>query len=94
VRELAASGLIVLADKGHHGAGEHIRTPYQGRNKPAWQKEANRAHSINHALFVRALTASHLPPDAEAHGPRNQCYHVAVRGCLASGLAPTPSEPG
>jgi hypothetical protein len=27
LRELAASGLIVLADKGYHGAGEHIRTP-------------------------------------------------------------------
>jgi hypothetical protein len=26
VRELAAAGLIVLADKGYHGAGDHIRT--------------------------------------------------------------------
>jgi DDE superfamily endonuclease len=42
---LAASGLIVLADRGYHGAGGHIRTPYKGRNKPASQKAANRAHA-------------------------------------------------
>src|SRR5215510_16534264 len=29
VAELAAAGLIVLADKGYHGAGDHIRTPYK-----------------------------------------------------------------
>jgi hypothetical protein len=45
VKELAACGLVVLADKGYTGAGEHIRTPYRGRNKPASQKEANRAHA-------------------------------------------------
>ena len=45
VAELAASGLIVLADKGYAGAGDHIRTPYKGRNKPASQKAANRAHA-------------------------------------------------
>ena len=45
IRELAAAGLIVLADKGYHGSGDHIRTPYRGRNKPASQKEANRAHA-------------------------------------------------
>ena len=43
VAELA-TGLIVLADKGYHGAGEHIRTPYRGKNKPESQKAANRAH--------------------------------------------------
>jgi len=45
VRELAAAGLIVLADKGYDGAGDHIRTPYKERNKPASQKAANRAHA-------------------------------------------------
>jgi hypothetical protein len=45
IRELASSGLIVLADKGYTGAGDHIRTPYKGRNKPASQKDANRAHA-------------------------------------------------
>ena len=43
--ELAVSGLVVLADKGYGCADEHIRTPYKGRNKPASQKEANRAHA-------------------------------------------------
>ena len=45
VRELAGCGLVILADKGYTGAGEHIRTPYRGRNKPASQKDANRAHA-------------------------------------------------
>jgi hypothetical protein len=45
LRELAASGLVVLAGKGYHGAGDHIQTPYKGRNRPASQKAANRAHA-------------------------------------------------
>ena len=45
LRELAASGLIVLADKGYAGAGEHVRIPYRGRGKPDSQKDANRAHA-------------------------------------------------
>jgi len=45
IRELAAAGLIVLADKGYHGAGDPVLTPYRGRTKPASQKEANRAHA-------------------------------------------------
>jgi hypothetical protein len=45
IRELATAALVVLADKGYHGAGDHVRTPYRGRNKPAYQKEANRAHA-------------------------------------------------
>jgi hypothetical protein len=45
VRHLAASGLIVLADKGYAGAGDHIRTPYKGTNKPPALKAANRAHA-------------------------------------------------
>ncbi len=45
MRELAAAGLIVLADKGYAGAGDHIRTPCKGKNKPESQKAANRAHA-------------------------------------------------
>ena len=44
VAELAASGLVVLGDKGYIGE-DGIRTPYRGRNKPASQKDANRAHA-------------------------------------------------
>jgi DDE superfamily endonuclease len=42
---VAASGLVVLADKGYTGAGNHIHTPCKGRNKPPAQKTANRAHA-------------------------------------------------
>ncbi len=54
VRELAASGLIVLADKGYIGAGQHVITPYRGRGKPASQKIANRAHAKLRAPAERA----------------------------------------
>jgi len=45
VRALASTGMIVLADKAYQGAGEHITTPYRGRNKPESQKQANRSHA-------------------------------------------------
>ena len=54
VRRLAAAGLIVLADKGYIGAGEHVHTPYRGRNKPASQKAANSAHARLRAPGERA----------------------------------------
>ena len=54
-RELAATGLIVLADKGYHGAGDPVRTPYRGRGKPASQKEANRAHARLRSPGERAI---------------------------------------
>jgi hypothetical protein len=38
IRELDASELIVLADKGYLGAGEPLITPYRGSNKPASQR--------------------------------------------------------
>jgi hypothetical protein len=55
IRELATAGLIVLADKGYHGAGDHILTPYRGRNKPASQKDANRAHAQLRSPGERAI---------------------------------------
>jgi len=42
VCELAADGLIVLADKGYLGGGRHILTPYRSRNMPASRKAATR----------------------------------------------------
>jgi hypothetical protein len=54
IRQLAAAGLIVLADKGYTGAGEHVMTPYRGRNKPASQKAANSAHAKLRAPGERA----------------------------------------
>ena len=54
VRRLAAAGLIVLADKGYTGADGPVITPYRGRNKPASQKAANRAHAKLRAPGERA----------------------------------------
>jgi hypothetical protein len=45
---LREAGLIALGDRGYHGydkSGKHVINPYKGRNKPASQKDANRAHS-------------------------------------------------
>jgi hypothetical protein len=42
------AGLIALGDKGYHGydpTSEHVITPYKGKNKPASQTDANRAHA-------------------------------------------------
>jgi hypothetical protein len=49
----AACGLLALGDKGYLGE-EDIRTPYRGRNKPASQKGANRAHARLRAPGERA----------------------------------------
>ena len=54
LRELAAAGLIVLADKGYHGAGQPLLTPYKGRGKPESQKDANRAHARLRGVGERA----------------------------------------
>jgi hypothetical protein len=51
IRELAASGLVVLGDKGYLGEDD-TRTPYRGRNKPASQKEANRASLLEGRVLV------------------------------------------
>ena len=53
IAELDASGLVVLADKGYLGE-DGLRTPYRGRNKPASQKDANRAHARLRAPGERA----------------------------------------
>ena len=51
---LAAAGLATLSDKGYTGAGDPVLTPYRGRNKPASQKDANRAHARLRAPGERA----------------------------------------
>ena len=53
ITALAACGLVPLGDKGYLGE-DTIRTPYRGRNKPASQKEANRAHARLRAPGERA----------------------------------------
>ena len=56
IRELAAAGLITLADKGYHGVGDPVLTPYRGRNKPASQKPTGPTPS--YALLASAPTPS------------------------------------
>jgi len=58
VRELAASGLVVLADKGNASACDHVRIPYRGRGRLASQKDANRAHAQLRSPGERAPTPS------------------------------------
>ena len=53
VRALAASGLVVPGGQGYLGEDD-IRTPYRGRNKPASQQDANRAHARLRAPGERA----------------------------------------
>ena len=53
IAELVASGLVVLGDNGYLGEDD-IRTPYRRRNKPAAQKEANRARARLRAPGERA----------------------------------------
>jgi DDE superfamily endonuclease len=60
VRGLVAAGLVVLAEKGYHGAGDHIRTPYKGKNKPPAQKAANCAHAKLRSPGERATPSSSL----------------------------------
>ena len=55
--ELAAAGLVTLADKGYQGAA-HVRFPYRGKNKPDSQKEANRAHAKLRAPEKGSYSAS------------------------------------
>jgi hypothetical protein len=65
IAEQAACGLVVLGDKGYLGQ-EHIRAPYRGRNKPAFQKEANRAHARLRGPGERQCPAQVLAHLAEA----------------------------
>jgi hypothetical protein len=58
--ELAAAGLVVLADNGYAGAGDHVRTPYRGRGKPASQKEPT-VPTPSYALPGNAPTPSSRP---------------------------------
>ena len=72
IAELAGCGLLVLGDKGYLGE-DCIRTPYRGKNKPASQKEANRAHARLRAPGERAKR----PAQVLAHLARSAAAPVA-----------------
>ena len=83
IGELAAAGLIVLAGKGYHGAGDPVLTHYRGRNKPASQKAANRAHAQLRSPGERAHASSK---------PGASCANsAAARGRPASWPRPSTS---
>ncbi|MBB5998337.1 hypothetical protein HNR25_002088 [Streptomonospora salina] len=42
---VAAAGLFGPGDQGYAGCSPAVLTPFKGRNKPEWQKEANRLHA-------------------------------------------------
>ena len=60
LRELAASGLIVLADKGYPGAGDHVRIPYRGRASPP-RRRTPTAPTPSYAAPANAPTPSSRP---------------------------------
>jgi hypothetical protein len=93
VRALTDAGLLVLADKGYLGAGQHIKTPYRGRNKPESQKSANRSHAKLRAPGERAnaqlktwkiLTNSAAAPTEPVTSPRPSTSYTTAR--------PAPTE--
>jgi hypothetical protein len=80
IRELAASGLVVLADKGYHGAGDHVLSPCRGRNKPISQKEANRAHA-------------QLRSPAERANAQLKTWHICANSAAAPGFPGSSPKP-
>jgi hypothetical protein len=80
LRELAAAGLIVLADKGYQGAADPVITPYKGKNKPESQKQANRSHARLRGQ-VNARTRS------SRHGGSSESYVAAP---TAPAISPRP----
>jgi hypothetical protein len=80
LRELAAAGLIVLADKGYTGAGDPVLAPYRGRGKPPSQKDANRAHARLRAPGERANASSR--PGGSAQTPLLPLARRAARQAI------------
>ena len=60
VRELAAAGLVVLADKGYRGAGDHVRTPYGEETSPH-RRKTRTAPTPSYAPPASAPTPSSRP---------------------------------
>ena len=85
--ELEAAGLVTLADKGYTGAGDHVRVPYKGTNKPASQKDANRAHARLRGPGERA----NAPAQVLAHLAQAPQLPVALRAAGQSD--PRSSDP-
>ena len=95
VRELAASGLVVPGDKGYLSEDD-IRTPYRGRNKPASQKDANRAHArLRQAHTVVVVMENHSYAEIMGNPTAPFISTLAVHGALFTGsyAITHPSQP-
>ena len=86
LRELAASGLVVLADKGYAGAGEHVRIPYRGRGKPGREGRQPRARPATQPGRTRRRPAQDL-----AHPAQTPLLPLESRAARRS--HPRPSNP-
>lgn len=51
----AEADMLVLADKGYHGAGGTVHTPYKGRHLTPPYRDANRSHAALRALGERGF---------------------------------------
>jgi hypothetical protein len=87
IAALAASCLATLGDKGYLGEDD-IRTPYWGRNKPASQKDANRAHArLRAPRRTRQRTRSSLL-SLPGHGCAHWLIRLLITDYLASSMRP------
>ena len=60
LRELAASGQVVLADKGYAGAGDHVRIPYRDGASPPRTRTPT-ARTPSYAARANAPTLNSRP---------------------------------
>jgi hypothetical protein len=65
--ELEKAGLVTLADKGYLGS-TWAKVPYEGKNKPDPQKEANLAHAKLRAPGERANAQARRSRDRASQG--------------------------
>jgi hypothetical protein len=79
LRTLAASGLVVLADKGYHGAGEHIRTPRSQPGASAGRPAFGRAGGHGGAAR-RAPAGRHTGPWAPHVRPGSRWSGLRLPG--------------
>jgi len=103
VRELAASGLVVLAGKGHAGAGEHVRTPYKGQeqarlaegrqpcSRPAPRPRRTRQRPVQ--VPAHPAQASLLPLEGRSPGQGHPC-RSDPRDAAINNAQPRPGGPG
>ena len=87
IRELEAAGLIVLADKGYIGAGQHVLTPYRG----AEQARLPESRQLRPRETARAWRAGQRPAQDLGHPAQTPLLPLARRADRQS--HPRPPDP-